>query len=143
MLAAVKAFADEQGGDGALSPELSRILIDDDYANWMVIPGSNGQTLRIKPLLDRFKEMPAETSATLLRIEDGYVVPPHSHPEGEFNYVMAGTFIQDSDKPEPEQKVYQKGDYIWMPPGSVHGIAKAGKDGATVLSMKPKKAIPL
>ncbi len=141
MLAGLSVLADEQGGEGALTSELGKLLIESDYEKWLTIPGSNGQSFKVLPLKDKFKEMSTDVSAALVRLEEGYVIPPHMHPAGEFTYVLAGELVQDTDKEPSLQKTYQKGDFLWMPAGSVHGVATS--KGVTVLSMKPAKTIPL
>lgn len=142
MLYAGKTLAyDEQGGENALNDELGKLQFDADFESWITVPGANGQTFKVKPLTDRYKEMSTDVSAVLVRLEEGYVVGPHMHPEGEFTYIISGGFIQDTEKPLTQQKHYEKGDFLWMAPGTVHG--QAISKGVTLLSMKPKKVVPI
>lgn len=136
--------AEETTENNGLSPELVDLLEQQDqlekYSKWYAPPEFNGK-IKVLPLKDRYSEMKTGGSAKLVRIEEGVVVPPHMHPEGEFTYVTEGSFVIESyngpgNNHPLESKVYQRGDYIWMPAGSIHG--RSLSHGVTFVSMTPQ-----
>lgn len=51
----------------------------------------------------------------LLRFEEGARYPLHDHPGGEESFVLEGEVLVGSH-------TYGEGDFLWTPPGVLHGV---------------------
>ena len=104
---------------------------------WDDIPGFNG-TLKRKML---WSETGADGKCYLLRAEKEATIPAHSHPAGEFIYVIDGAFeITQSPDTVPRNystTEYSAGESVWIEPGSVHK-SEITLTGTTVLVFTPK-----
>lgn len=111
------AFAeDEQGGDGAANAVLGELEFQNQFDGWIAPPQFGGK-IKVLPLKDRHKEAKLGASAKLLRFDEGVIVPPHRHPEGEFTYVLSGSFsveigLAGEENEKLPIRTYEKGDYI-------------------------------
>ena len=106
---------------------------DADYASWDKSPLTPGGQIRTRVLFES-DEAGNEAVCKMIRFAVGVKVPRHLHPEGELTCVLAGTFIQEVDSTHEEVR-YTKGDVIWMPAGSIHGVASVvGDVGVTILT---------
>ncbi len=104
---------------------------------WDDIPGFGG-TLKRKML---WNETGGDGKCYLLRAEMEAIIPGHSHPAGEFIFVVDGSFeITQSNDVMPrvyQTTAYNAGDSIWIVPGAVHK-SEITTTGATVLVFTPK-----
>ena len=112
---------------------LSRAMASEACNDWVDVPGFGGR-LKAKDLLIADPSNPVKASSKLVMMENGVVIPRHLHPEGEFTYVVDGEFYVAGN----EERIYTKGDSIYMPPGSIHEANIAcGVNGVIVISISP------
>lgn len=101
----------------------------DPYADYLPtgIPG-----VRIKFV---WKAGDSEASGKLIRLEPGAVVPGHLHSEGEYSFVVNGSFTVanlgpvNKKRKNPKLETYSQGEYIFMPKNTMHGPTTALEDG--------------
>lgn len=103
---------------------------NEEFSDWVDVPGFNG---RLKSKALWVPETPAtqKASCKLFAMESGVIIPRHLHPEGEFTYVVEGSFHIEG----AEDKIFSVGDSVYMPPGSIHEANIS--HGVTVLSFTP------
>lgn len=99
-------------------------------SDWIDAPGFGGK-LKVKPLWLPDQPANSKASCKLFQIEEGVVIPRHLHPEGEFTFVIEGSFTVEDETPV----TYQAGDSIYMPPGSIHNANVS--HGVRILSFTP------
>jgi quercetin dioxygenase-like cupin family protein len=74
-----------------------------------------------------------------LRLPDGYVIPPHSHPGVERVTVVQGTFrLGMGDRVDPTAtRALRPGSYFSMPPGMTHFAVAEGETVIQLTSIGP------
>jgi quercetin dioxygenase-like cupin family protein len=74
-----------------------------------------------------------------LRLPDGYVIPPHSHPGVERLTVVSGTFrLGMGDQVDPQAtRALEPGSYFSMPPGMNHFAIAQGETVVQLTSIGP------
>jgi quercetin dioxygenase-like cupin family protein len=74
-----------------------------------------------------------------LRLPDGYVIPPHTHPQVERVTVLSGTFLLGmDDSADPDATVrLPEGSYTSMPPGMVHYAIAEGQTTVQLTGVGP------
>jgi quercetin dioxygenase-like cupin family protein len=74
-----------------------------------------------------------------LRLPDGYVIPPHSHPGVERLTVISGTFrLGMGDRVDPQAThALAPGSYFSMPPGMNHFAIAQGETVVQLTSIGP------
>ena len=74
-----------------------------------------------------------------LRLPDGYLIPPHTHPKVERVTVLSGTFHLGMDASgDPDATVtLDTGSYTAMPPGMVHYAIAEGETVVQLTSTGP------
>jgi quercetin dioxygenase-like cupin family protein len=134
--AAPAAAQDAGGGIVDPVPEHHMILGPDDV-EWREGPAS-------LPAGARFAVLEGDPSQrgffTLrLRLPDGYVIPPHSHPGVERLTVVQGTFrLGMGDRVDPEAtRALAPGSYFSMPPGMAHFAIAEGETVVQLTSIGP------
>jgi len=74
-----------------------------------------------------------------LRLPDGYVIPPHTHPQVERVTVLTGTFKlgMDDSGDAGATTPLEAGSYTSMPPGMVHYAIAEGEVVVQLTTMGP------
>ena len=112
-----------------------------DTCGWMDLPGFPAGSFQFKPLWAA--DAPGQAAGKLYKLQSGVMIPRHRHPEGEYNFVIDGSFtvpdgltINDSPALVTAAK---KGDYTYMPAGSVHEAATS--NGVTLFTFTPANIV--
>lgn len=65
----------------------------------------------------------------LLRFDEGARYPLHDHPAGEESFVLEGEVLVGTH-------TYHEGDYLWTPPGVLHGVTARRNSLILVMASK-------
>jgi|GEM_PF-3573703 quercetin dioxygenase-like cupin family protein len=128
-----------------------------DNSGWKEVPGYNGK-LQVKVLWlpDELATQPtspfSEATCAAYRVAAGVEFPRHKHQADELTYVIDGAFVQNeiaqgywqptntrsrTATHQMVQKVYKKGDVLFMPSGSIHEVNRSL--GAVILTFNARK----
>ena len=100
------------------------------------LPAGSGRSFALMGSTLTFKDEPAENDDALLAFEHdcpaGLGVPPHQERNHEAFYVLEGTLEVDADG---ERYRLEPGDFLSIPPGTIHALHNPGPGQARVLTI--------
>ncbi len=127
-------FLTKIGATAAVAMPFSTGLIESANANaqdcngWIDVPNTNGK-IQIKPLFHA-----GTADCSLFKLAANFPTRAHSHPQGEYSYIVQGSFSFAST-------VYTAGQYTYMEPGSSHPSGSAGSQGVVILVFVPAPVV--
>jgi quercetin dioxygenase-like cupin family protein len=137
-LAAAAPVAGQETGSGIIDPVPdSHVILGPADVAWRAGPASLPAGAQVSVL----EGDPSQRGffTLRLRLPDGYVIPPHSHPGVERVTVVAGTFrLGMGDRVDPQAtRALPPGSYFAMPPGMNHFAIAEGETVIQLTSIGP------
>jgi quercetin dioxygenase-like cupin family protein len=121
----------------------------DESTGWLDAPGTGG-AIQFKPLWTDGQVdangQPIGASGLLLKFAPNLPTPAHTHPEGEYAFIIAGEVSNEglTDGQGVEvlgPRTYKAGEHGYAAPGTVHLKGLTGPEGATLFTFTPKPIV--